>query len=119
MTQPADLPFSDTLANAQSAAAPAINTNLASIANAPHGVYELEVTVILTGTAETQLVNLGLRANNTQITPILTITGQLNRVIFRRVTVTADSNPIELRVLANATAGSIYNVSIRATRLDD
>lgn len=82
-------------------------------------VYEVEARITLTGTAETTLRNIELRAGTTQLSalPSLSAAGQqLTRL--PRVTMPAGQTTIDLRAIATAVVGSIYTVVLVATRVE-
>lgn len=107
--------IADTLAAASTQAAPGATTVQAAISTPPVGVYDVTVTISLTGTAETALTNLQLRQNAVVVATLPTISAQTITMRFPRVTVAGGN--IDIRTSAAATAGSVYTTTITATRV--
>jgi hypothetical protein len=104
-----------TLEVATSTAAPGATTAIATLAAPQPGSYRVRGTIIITGTTETQLVNLRLRANAVVVGTLLpTVTGLVVPFDFERVEVTAGN--LDLQTVAAATAGSVYTVLLNATK---
>lgn len=105
----------DTRATATYSGTPAANGSTANLTGlTAGGVYEIEATIALTATAETQLLNLRLRNNGTPHSTIPTISGQVLRLRWPRLT--ANGN-IDIQAIAAATGGAVYNVMLQATRV--
>jgi hypothetical protein len=106
-----------TLGNANTAAAPAASAQLAKVTltAATAGPYKVVVSINITGTAETQLNNLRLRQNGVLVSVLPSVPGA-NQYVFERVD--AAVGDLDVFVIANATAGSIYTTSVQATRLN-
>lgn len=99
-----------------SVSAPTAGTQVAGI-TPPAGDYEVEVTWVLTGTAETQPANLRLKSMNANlITPLPSVTGQMVRHRFARVQCDG-TNPLQLVAIANATAGAVYSAVVSASKI--
>ena len=107
--------IADTLSHSGTATAPAAFQQIADLAP-PAGVYDVEATLILTGTAETKLQNVAMVNNVTIIGTLPSLTGQVITARYRRVTV-APGQSIYLFTSAAATAGAIYNGLLTATRI--
>jgi hypothetical protein len=107
----------NTLTAAASVVAPGAGAVIASIAAPPEGVYEVTVRVVLTGTAETALVNCRLRENTNTVANILTLTGIATVPTYNQVEVNAGGGNLDVIAIAAATGGAIYNVAIQATRI--
>lgn len=111
-----------TLLVSGSVAAPGANGTVAVIVAPTPGVYRVRGFLMLTGTAETQLVNGKIRVNGAAITGggagslIPTLTGVLVPFDFNRVVVGAGN--IDIVAAAAATAGSIYTAMLTATRVE-
>lgn len=104
----------DTIGAAQTSAAPGAGTGLCTTTVQAGGLYELEITVNLSGTAETQLTNLRLRDNTTNLFTLLSVQGTTTFSVLRQANAGGNFN---IQVIAAATAGSVYTLSILATRL--
>lgn len=108
----------DTALVAASVAAPGAGIAVASLAGLTvGGIYHVTVGLILTGTAETQLVNARVRQNATAIGSLPSVSGIARAWIdLPRVTVGANGT-IDVVAIAAATGGSVYTADITATRL--
>lgn len=108
--------LAQTLQAAATAAAPGAGSVLVSVAVPSAGNYRVSGVIVITGTAETQLVNLRLRQNAAVVGLVLpTVTGFVVPFEFERVEVTAAGN-IDLQVVSAATAGSVYTANLVVTR---
>lgn len=114
----------NTLVNTGSASAPGAGADVAQIADVPSGIYEVEVIIALTGTAETSLRNLRLREGGRTIAdnlPTLSGLGGPIHIKLPRVEVNPDAADdlvdLDVIAIAAATAGAVYNVVILATRI--
>jgi hypothetical protein len=106
----------NTLGQGQTAAAPGASATLAAVTIVDAGVYRVDVTIALTATAETALMNLRLRQSGTiLVTPLPSLSGLVIQLRFPRVPVIAGA--LFLQTIAAAAAGSIYNTVISATRI--
>lgn len=119
----------DTQHGSGTATAPSTATDiLTTTPNVKAGLFEFEITISLTGTAETLTRNLNLRlgsAGTVLIAALLTVPGTNTYKIRRRFTqsdinianagVVVQSVPINLRTVAAPTAGAVYTVAVRAT----
>jgi hypothetical protein len=104
-----------TLEVATSTPAPGATTAIATITSPQPGSYRINGVIVITGTAETQLVNLRLRANGVVVGNLLpTVTGLVVPFEFERVDLTAGN--LDIQTVAAATAGSIYTVILTATK---
>lgn len=108
-----DTGIGDTVTTTATVAAPGVVT-LVTVAATAGGVYRVRAVVALTGTAETQLVNVQFRAASFH-SAIPALTGQV--VVMEWPRITATGNMI-LNVPVIATAGSIYTASLSATRVE-
>lgn len=95
---------------AGSATAPTANTSVASIASLPKGRYLVQVASELTGTAETGRNNLRLRNGSTELAPLLSA-GSTEGVVIDH----SGAGSLNVAPIADATAGAVYAVSLRAT----
>lgn len=117
---PADLGqgtlLSDTLiAGASSTTAPGATTTVSNnAAGVSGGIYRLDITINLSGTAETQLANLRLRSNGSNIATLASLPGS-NRYQVERVTSLGGN--FDIQTISAATAGAIYTVFFTATRI--
>lgn len=112
--------ITDTVAAGNNTTAPAGGAVLATTtANAPAaGVYDVEVNIVLTATAETALRNVDFRVNGSTLARLMTLTGIPMKFKFPRVTLPSGyTTAFDIVAVANATAGSIYNTQITATRV--
>jgi hypothetical protein len=110
----------NTLTNSASTAAPGAGAVVASIAAPPPGVYKVKLLIVLTGTAETALANLRLRENGATVaTALPSLSAAAGPVIleFDRVEVNEGGGNLDVIAIAAATAGSVYNVVLQATRV--
>jgi hypothetical protein len=102
------------------ATAPAAGSAIASIAavNITPGVYRLDLYFQLSGTAETAVNNLQLNLNGANFTqaPSAGTNTTLQRFTVPRVYLNGTS-AARVQAAANATAGSVYTVTLIATRL--
>lgn len=109
----------NTVSAAGTATAPGAGSAIASIsaANLPAGIYEVVTGHLMTGTAETAPVNIRILAGAAGVQDLPT--GSLNVWIpGGAARVMLDGNSIlKMIAIAGATAGAIYSVSIRATRI--
>src|SRR5205814_4987971 len=103
------------------AAAPAANAVVASIAagSLPAGTYRVYARLYLTGTAETQRLNGSLRKGAAEIVKVETpgVPSINGDVTVERVTLDG-STALNLAVVANATAGSVYDGLLTAQRVE-
>jgi hypothetical protein len=112
----------DSLYGGGAAAAPGAGGSVCALSISTPGVYEVEVTVALTGTTETALNNgrLNIPGATASVTAVPTVTG--TTIQFRipkvRIPVTSGS-PSLLSFTAGvaATAGSVYSVFLVANRI--
>ena len=107
----------NTLVTAASAAAPGAGVVVAAITAPPAGIYDVEVHLALTGTAETALQNLRLRENATNLHVLPSLSASVLRLRFARVEVNNGGGNLDVQAIAAATVGSIYNVVLVATRV--
>ena len=102
------------------AAAPGAGSNVVSIAAPPAGAYRATVLYILTGTQESQPLNLRLKANNVGILDLptgqTTAAGNLITVSVGRVDLDG-VNVVAVGAIAAATAGSVYTVVLILDRI--
>lgn len=99
---------------------PGAGAVLASIAAPPAGVYRVQVTIVLSGTAETALANLRLRENGATVAdalPSLSAAAGPLTLTFDRVEVNEGGGNLDVIAIAAATAGAIYSVVLQATRV--
>jgi hypothetical protein len=107
--------ISDTATSSASVAAPGLGAIAGTtVAGVVGGIYRIRAVVALTGTAETQLVNVQLRTSAFH-SAIPALTGQVVVMEWPRVTLTG--NPF-LYAAAAATGGSIYTCSLSITRVE-
>lgn len=107
---------SDTAAASSSVTSPAAGAVLASLAGLAAGVYDVEVTVLLTATAETALRNVNLRSNGVEVAQLNSLTGQVLRYRFPRFRHTGGN--IDMTAVAVGVVGAVYNTAITATRAE-
>lgn len=110
----------NTLTNSGSATAPGAGAAIATITAPPAGVYKVNVTIVLSGTAETALTNLRLRENAATIAtalPSLSAAAGPVNLCFDRVEVNDGGGNLDVIAIAAATAGSVYSVVLQATRI--
>lgn len=105
----------DTVGNSQSSAAPGAGTGMCTVTVTAGGTYRLEITVNLSGTAETQLANLRLRDNTTNLFTLPSLQGTAKYAVERVANAGGNFN---VQVIAAATAGSIYTIGMTATRVE-
>lgn len=108
----------DSIFSGAASAAPGLGVTVCSVPVSP-GIYQVEVNIILTGTAETQLNNGLLAIPSTPPTfaaSIPTLTGLPYRLTIPRVRVT-QTGIIAFKTILAATAGSVYMAYISATRI--
>lgn len=109
--------IADTIGTTTSVSAPALGTSAGFLATPPPGVYKVKFTILLTGTAETQLANLVVKINGANTALVLpSISAFINTIEIPRLTIT--SSNLQLVTVANATAGSVYTVTIIASRIE-
>ena len=106
---------------APSAGATIVNLNAGAVqapqVYGPAGIYRIAGLIALTGTAETALANVRLQWNNTsQTSSLLSLSGQAVPFLIERADLDG-VNVVALIAVANATAGSIYNAILSATRI--
>lgn len=117
--QKALIPAADSLGAAQVASAPIAGTALATLgpfSAAQAGVYYITYRWLLSGTTETATANLQLTANSANLTALPTISGSGWGEASIYLTIPA-SQFCYLKVVANATAGSVYSAQLMATKL--
>jgi hypothetical protein len=107
----------NTLVAQASSVAPGAAAVVASIAAPPAGIYDVEVHLALTGTAETALSNLRLRENATNLYVLPSLSAVSLRLRFPRVEVNNGGGNLDVQAIAAAAGGSIYNVVLIATRI--
>lgn len=117
----------DTAHSSGTATAPSTATDILTTPQTlKSGLYELDVTVALTGTAETLTRNLNLRLGTAVLVANIPTVPGTNRYRFRmRITNTAltaaggTGTPIaaavQARTAAAPTAGAVYTVSVQST----
>lgn len=109
----------DTAGNTASAAAPGAGAVVTTVTPdaALSGEYSARISIELSGTAETQLVNLRLRVNAVNKITLPSTPGPAPSVIeVDRVKVDA-GQAVDVQAIAAATAGSIYTVTVLLTRI--
>ena len=111
-------PVADSLAAANSVTSPGAGATIASLAAPPAGKYLIDVTVFLSGTAETALKNLRLLYNGaTKVDTIPSISAG-GVLTFRVPYASLDgTNPVTLIAIGAGVVGAVYNAVIVATRL--
>lgn len=119
----------DTQHSSGTATAPALGVDVGGTTiNITAGRWEFDVTVSMSGTAETLVRNLKLMLGTSQIQATLLSVPGTNTYRFR-MNITnamltaggATGSPLtaalKLQAVANATAGAIYTAALRATRI--
>lgn len=94
----------------------AANTVLATIVAPTPGLYDVTVTVILSGTAEVTPINMRLRENTNEVTQLPTITGVVTQFRLPRVNVSGGNLDMQIKG-TTPTVGSIYTAILHATRI--
>lgn len=109
---------SDTFHASGTAAAPTANAAIATLAAPGAGVYQIEVDLGLSSTAETAVQNAELRHGATVVGKVgFTTSSTPQKTLYQRVTVLA-GEAITVNATAGAIAGSVYTATILATRID-
>lgn len=108
----------DTLKASGSAAAPGAGTGIAIIGSVPPaGIYEITVTLQISGAAETAALNWRLVANGIGLFDLPSAGQQLYTVTFRRVTLDGVNAP-RVNAIAAAAVGTVYAAALQATRVE-
>lgn len=119
----------DTQHSSGTATAPALGADVAGTSiNITAGRWEFDVTVSMSGTAETLVRNLKLMLGTSQLIGTLLSVPGTNTFRFRMNITNAMINAgggsgsplaaaLKLQAVANATAGAIYSASLRATKI--
>lgn len=97
--------------------APGAGAPVCSVTIPTGGIYEIEVNIMLTGTAETNLNNGRLRVGDVTNQLIPTLTGVPFRFRIARAYI-PDNSQVAFSAGAAATAGAVYAAYICATRVD-
>jgi hypothetical protein len=110
---------SATIGLAATAAAPGAGAVVTSVVAPDAGVYSARIIIELSGTAETQMVNLRLRVGGVAtVTALPTTPGPAPTVVeVDRVVTNAANLAVDVQAIAAATAGSIYTVTLLLTRI--
>jgi hypothetical protein len=113
-------PLAASLVGAGSVTSPGVNAAIASAGNNwPVGLYDVELWWSITGTAETQPLNMQLAVNGggSPVTTALPSLPGVYRMSFTAEVIAAGSPQVWLRSQAAATAGAVYTAILRATRI--
>ena len=92
-------------------------TIIGAMGVSPAGVYNLEGSLTLSGTAETALLNVVVRVGLTELGKIPTISGQTIYFAFKRATAPGGVD-FNIITVAAAVAGAIYTSRLAATRIE-
>lgn len=112
----------DSIVGSGSAAAPGAGVVIADVV-LPNGVYRVKILIEMTGTAEAaarnlRLVNTGVAVANVEDLPS-NVTGQDVEIEIPELTInqSSGSGQLDVRTIAAATAGAVYNAQIIADRI--
>lgn len=87
-----------------------------TITNVPIGFYKAEILIVVSGTAETQPLNIRLqRATDGSVIDLPSVPGSY-RYIVDSLRVAAIQN-VRLQAVATATTGAVYTGSLSLTRI--
>lgn len=109
----------DTAAAGGTATTPAAGAAIATIASGslPAGIYEVRVTLVMSGTAETKPANAQIQKGATVLTLIPSPgSGVIPATVLRRVTLDG-ATALTVNAATTATTGAIYTATIAATRV--
>jgi len=112
------VPLGDTFQTSGSVTAPTIGQAIATIAAPGAGVYRVQARLVMSGTAETAVLNAELRhgANVGGKVGFTALAAVQQITEFERVTVLG-GEAITVNATAGAAAGSVYTVILTAVRI--
>jgi len=108
--------IADALSNAVTSAAPAVNTVLASLTTPAKGEYIVRAFIFVSGAAETQPLNVRVRSGSTELCRLITAQNLLDSTSDTFVVSVDGATNIDMQVVANATAATVYTSRLTATR---